>query len=119
MSDGWIGVDLDGTLAEYHGFVSATHIGPPIPSMLNRVKAWLRDGTEVRIVTARAAVSGNPWPGEVAPAIVAIEEWCERHVGQRLVVTATKDYAMIELWDDRIVRVEQNTGRVLGGPGGR
>ncbi len=107
----WIGVDLDGTLAHYEGFIDATHIGEPVPEMLKRVKWWLSEGIEVRIVTARAAKENNPWPEQVAPAIEAIEAWCLKHVGRVLPITASKDYAMIELWDDRAVRVEKNTGR--------
>ena len=37
------------------------------------------------------------------------------HIGRRLIVTCVKDYEMIELWDDRAVAVEFNTGRYLGG----
>lgn len=49
----WIGVDLDGTLAYYDGWKGEHHIGDPIPEMLDRVKGWLEQGYEVRIVTAR------------------------------------------------------------------
>ena len=69
-SRGWIGVDLDGTLAEYAGWVSEEHIGHPVPMMLERVKAWLAEGKDVRIFTARVddgevAVSmGNTSVGE-------------------------------------------------------
>lgn len=38
----WIGVDLDGTLAEYNGQLSG--IGDPINPMMNRVKRWLSQG---------------------------------------------------------------------------
>lgn len=48
---GWIGVDLDGTLAEYTGWHGPGHIGPPIPKMLDRVKNWLAEGVDVRIFT--------------------------------------------------------------------
>ena len=115
MSDNtWIGVDLDGTLAYYNTFIDATHIGDPVPLMLERVKQWRREGIEVRIVTARAALQNNPWPEQVRPAIEAIKAWCVAHVGEELPVTAEKDFAMIELWDDRAVRVGKNTGeRVL------
>ena len=41
MSEGWIGVDLDGTLAEYLGWQGMGHIGEPIAPMVERVKAWL------------------------------------------------------------------------------
>lgn len=110
----WIGVDLDGTLAYYESFIDATHIGEPIPEMLQRVLNWREQGIEVRIVTARAATENNPWPEQVAPALAAIKVWCIEHVGEVLPITASKDYAMIELWDDRAVQVEKNTGRRIG-----
>ena len=53
MSRGWIGVDLDGTLAEYNGWQGPANIGAPIPAMVERVKAWLEEGRDVRIFTAR------------------------------------------------------------------
>jgi len=31
MSKGWVGVDLDGTLAHYDGWKGADHIGEPGP----------------------------------------------------------------------------------------
>jgi hypothetical protein len=34
----WIGVDLDGTLAEYHEYISATHIGKPIERMVDMLQ---------------------------------------------------------------------------------
>lgn len=98
---GWIGVDLDGTLAHYAGWVGPDHIGRPIKPMLARVTAWLARGQEVRIFTARASV-----PEQVPP----IEAWCLEHIGIVLPVTNVKDFAMIELWDDRCVRVVPNTG---------
>lgn len=101
MKGGWIGVDLDGTLAHYDGWHGVEHIGAPIPAMLARVKAWLAAGIEVRIVTARACeTKAVPW----------INEWCREHLGQALTVTTSKDFGMVELWDDRAVQVEMNTG---------
>ena len=105
---GWIGVDLDGTLAEYGGWIGPGHIGEPVPEMLERVKNWLAEGTEVRIFTARAYMDRD------GSARRAIEDWCDLHIGQRLAVTNVKDYAMIELWDDRAVQVEMNTGKRIG-----
>ncbi|TDW20420.1 hypothetical protein EV128_12550 [Rhizobium azibense] len=102
---GWIGVDLDGTLAHYDKWRGIDHIGAPIPMMVARVKVWLDDGIEVRIMTAR--VAGGP------EAVPPIEAWCEEHIGQRLAVTNVKDFGMVELWDDRAIRVEANTGRVM------
>lgn len=99
---GWIGVDLDATLAEYHGWNGGA-IGAPITPMVDRVKAWLKEGVTVKIFTARVC-NGD------AEQIALIKAWCIQHIGQELDVTATKDFAMIELWDDRCVQVIPNTG---------
>lgn len=108
MSDGWIGVDLDGTLAEYLGWGDGS-IGKPIHLMINRVKEWLASGQTVKIFTARAA----PQPDEVQRdrMIYEIRDWLE-NVGlpRDLEITATKDFRMIELWDDRCIQVVPNTG---------
>lgn len=103
---GWIGVDLDGTLAEYHGWNDGA-IGEPVPAMRDRVKEWIENGLQVKIFTARVC-SGD------AEQIALIKQWCKQHIGQELEVTATKDFAMIELWDDRCVQVEPNTGQIVG-----
>jgi len=50
---GWIGVDLDGTLAIYTELTPLLKIGEPIPPMVDRVKRWIAEGHEVRIMTAR------------------------------------------------------------------
>jgi hypothetical protein len=110
MSNGWIGVDLDGTLAEYHGWTSMTHIGKPIMPMVDRVKKWLSEFREVRILTAR--VSGDPITA--GQARKAIREWCQEHLGQELKVTCVKDMGMLVLYDDRAVAVEENTGLIAG-----
>lgn len=101
---GWIGVDLDGTLAHYDGFKGADVIGRPIPKMVERVQQWLKEGKEVRIFTARVCY------GDKNGSRKHIEEWCWRNIGQVLKVTNEKDYGMIELWDDRCVQVIPNTG---------
>ncbi len=110
MGHGWIGVDLDGTLAEYSGWQGADHIGKPIKAMLERVMRWLGDGKDVRLVTARASVED---PAERNLAIDAIRKWCVDHIGAELPVTDRKDFGMVELWDDRAVQVEKNTGVAL------
>lgn len=99
---GWIGVDLDGTLAHYDVGLGPDHIGNPVPAMLFRVKQWVAEGREVRIFTARASIQDQ------IPPIVA---WLERHGIGGLAITNKKDFGMIELWDDRCVRVVQNTGQ--------
>ena len=103
---GWIGVDLDGTLAEYGGWAGPDNIGKAVPAMLDRVRSWLADGWEVRIFTARACV-----PEQIPP----VQQWLRRHGLPQLMVTNIKDFGMIELWDDRAVQVEQNTGRRMDG----
>lgn len=45
---------------------------------------------------------------------MAIHSWCKQYIGQALAVTCVKDYRMFELWDDRAVQVEPNTGRPIG-----
>lgn len=105
MSDaGWIGVDLDGTLAHYDEWRGVDHVGAPIPEMVERVKAWRRDDIEVRVFTARVAV------GQRDAALPAIEAWLLEHVGEVLPVTHEKDFGMVALWDDRCVQVITNTG---------
>lgn len=124
---GWIGVDLDGTLAHYDGWVSETHIGEPVPAMAFRVRKWLADGKDVRIFTARVdggavALSMGDKLGEKFKNTEAIrsviDEWCVKHFGRPLPITNKKDYGMVELWDDRAVQVEPNTGRRMDGKDG-
>lgn len=108
---GWIGVDLDGTLAHYEGWRGDDLIGNPVPKMLLRVHRWLAAGKEVRIMTARV----SPEKNDVQRARRIIEAWCEEHVGQVLPITHEKDFKMIELWDDRCVQVIPNTGERADG----
>ncbi len=98
----WIGVDLDGTLAEYEG--TCMSIGKPVPMMLNRVVQWLDQGIEVRIFTARAS---NP------SMIPAIKIWLKEWGLPDLKITCCKDFEMITLYDDRCIRVEANTGKLI------
>lgn len=115
----WIGVDFDGTLAVYDGWKGPDLLGSPIPLMVDRVKKWLAEGADVRIVTARVG------PRPLSPDDLAnfqahqkwlIQDWCLRHIGQKLPVTATKDFQMSALWDDRAIQVVPNSGvRADGG----
>lgn len=111
MSKGWIGVDLDSTLATYTTWKGIDDIGAPIPKMLRRVKIWLKEGIDVRIFTARVWSDGSSESNRNAlAAAFAIEKWCVEHIGQRLPITNSKDYDMLELWDDRAVQIIPNTG---------
>lgn len=108
MLDGWIGVDFDGTLATYEKGM-APKLGEPIPEMVERVRGWLDQGFDVQIVTARvthpAFTDEDRW---------RLEQWCYTHLGAVLPIRSDKDWMMIELWDDRAVQVETNTGRPIG-----
>ena len=138
-------MDMDATLAVYDRSLGPLEFGPPIPAMAARVKQWLEDGREVRIVTARVAqtacvdseidhvISHHARYGreltryEAAAEILewnrlipqikkAIGDWTLEHLGHRLEATAQKDFRMECLWDDRVVRVVPNTGeRCCGG----
>lgn len=114
-SKGWVGVDLDGTLAHYDGW-NGGEIGEPIPAMVNKVKNLIATGVKVKIFTARVAGHGLPAIGEgVTDVITPIQDWCEKHIGHRLEVTNVKDFQMIRLYDDRCVQIESNTGSEIGG----
>lgn len=125
----WIGVDLDGTLAMYEGWKGPTHIGEPIPRMITRMLEWKRKNQEVRIFTARcfplmyvqANYSPDWYPATydqtiAKQAVEAIRAWCKENLGQYYAITCIKDYSMWQLWDDRAVQVEQNTGRRMDEP---
>ncbi|WP_293765916.1 hypothetical protein [uncultured Aquitalea sp.] len=104
----WIAVDLDGTLAEV-GSSNKGAIGKPVQPMLSRVKAWLSEGDyEVRIFTARAAD-----PVQAGK----VKDWLNRQGLGELAITNVKDADMVELWDDKAVRVERNSGKVCSGCG--
>jgi len=118
LNDPWIGVDLDGTLARYDG---QTHdIGEPIPRMVERIQGWLAEGIKVKIVTARLGyTTGRNGFGatdsyrEEQRKLIAW--WTKKHIGVELEATASKDFKMIELWDDRAIQVIENTGERADG----
>jgi hypothetical protein len=98
---GWIGFDLDGTVAHYDKWRGKEHIGKPIKSMIKLVKKYLNRGYHVKIFTARA------YDPEAIPFVV---EWCKKHIGQALEVTNEKDFGCIKIFDDRSVRIIPNAG---------
>lgn len=116
----WIAVDFDGTLAEYHDFGDGSQLGNPIMPMVERVKKWLAEGKKVKIFTARVGNSGLRSDAGVDDEDFTnhqrhiIQKWCAQHIGQVLEVTATKDFAMMELWDDRAIQVVANKGIPVG-----
>jgi 16S rRNA C967 or C1407 C5-methylase (RsmB/RsmF family) len=94
---GWIGVDLDGTLAHWDHYRGDDHVGKPVEQMVKRVRQWIREGKDVRLFTAR-----KPHP--------AIRRWMQEHLGKVLPITNTKDHFMQAFYDDRAVQVRRNTG---------
>lgn len=111
---GWIGVDLDGTLVKYDHWRGPEHIGEPIPAMVERVKKMIDDGVDVRIFTARVWSDGSAeGDANARAARLAIAQWCNETFGKVLQITNVKDYGMLTLFDDRCMRVETNTGRVV------
>jgi hypothetical protein len=103
----YIAVDLDGTLAYYEKeYMRQGIIGPPIPKMMERVRKWIENGETVKIFTARAADFGN---------FPLVRKWLEDNGLSELEIINEKDHFMKELWDDRCIQVETNTGERING----
>lgn len=102
----WIALDLDGTLAEYHGWKGIEHIGRPIPAMVSTVKVAMEQGVRFEIFTAR--VSGPP--EEAIEAKLHIKAWLKEHGLPNFAITANKKKKFRQFWDDRAVSVTVNTG---------
>lgn len=100
---GWIGVELDGTLAHYEVGQNLLSIGKPVDKMLLRVQQWLMAGIDVRLFTARAAEPNM---------IPVIETWLKMHQLEKMAMTCEKDFTMMQFWDDRGIRVVCNSGKV-------
>lgn len=98
----WHGIDLDGTLARYEGWEGPHIIGPPVPLMVDRIEKWLALGEDCRIVTARCGLG----PKEIR----FVKAWLKEVGLPPLIITDRKDFNMIDLWDDQVVRVQRNTG---------
>lgn len=110
---GWYAFDLDGTLCTYDGWKGPGDLGEPIAPMVERVKALLAAGEDVRIFTARAWSDGTPErDADCQTALHAIYGWCQTHIGRVLPVTCVKDLAMLVLYDDRCIQVTRNIGEL-------
>jgi hypothetical protein len=136
---GWIGFDLDGTLATWgtkDPVTSYVHyniqvVGDPIPPMVDLCKRLLAEGKDVRIFTARVGPATDEeclealrrLPGyEPGPRPqrdwetyqrTIIELWCLTHLGQKIPITCTKDFHMYQLYDDRCIQVLSNIGVIV------
>jgi len=105
MKEGWIGVDLDGTLAYTDPRFSMSVIGAPVPKMVNLVIQLSIEGFRVKIFTARASD---------AKQIPLIHKWLKDNGLPEFEVTNIKDFEMIRLYDDRAIQVIPNTGELVG-----
>jgi len=101
-------VDFDGTLATYDSWKGPTVYGQPIKEMIDRIKQWINEGYKVKIFTARACSTNEYRLDEIN----ALKKWSKEHIGIELEVTAEKDFKALEIWDDRAVTVEFNTGKI-------
>lgn len=101
----WIGVDLDGTLAEEQKPFQEYGIGAPVPAMVKKVQDAIALGELVKVFTARLAV-----PETHDRLQVVIREWTKKFVGVPLDSTCVKDPGMKEIWDDRARQVVKDTG---------
>jgi phosphoribosylamine---glycine ligase len=98
---GWIGFDLDGTLANYSEW--SEEIGEPFPEIVERAKLHVSSGDWVKILTARGSVQ----PGKYEQ-LLKIHAWVKNHIGAPLQVTDRKDPGMKVLYDDRVIRVDED-----------
>lgn len=96
---GWYGFDLDGTLAKYSKW--SEDIGAPQPKIIERAKELIKEGNEVRILTARGSVQSGKYE-----QLLKIHAFAKEQIGTPLNVTNKKDPGMILLFDDRVVPVQ-------------
>jgi hypothetical protein len=124
MPNGWVGFDLDSTLAKYYPG-QYPRIGEPIQAVVDLYERVRANGYEVRIVTARVddrllfLYENTPegmedYIQEDQKQRDLVTQWCKEYLGETPRVTNCKDFDMILLIDDRALQVERNTGRILG-----
>ena len=128
QGEGWIGFDLDGTLAKYDGWKGFDHIGEPVKPMVALVKKLHAEGRRVKVLTARVAphkledgTTGEAYitvPGEDGGstrqyARQYVADWCHFNLGFVPEITHEKDHLMLDLYDDRCHQVVPNTGEIV------
>lgn len=92
---GWIGFDLDNTLATDTPFRrDDSLIGYPKDGMVKVARELIENGEDVRIFTARAYKMDTLTK-------IAIENWCLIHLGKILPIQAHKDHDLLYFFDDK------------------
>ena len=109
-----VGIDLDGTLAEYSEWKGIDHIGAPIVPMILTALQHIRAGHRVCIFTARVNPEHDDW--QMAEGF--IKEWCRSNLGRELPVTCMKSHEMVIFYDDRAIQCVPNTGLRIDGKNG-
>lgn len=98
-------IDFDGTIAtQKDGY--QREIGEPIMPMIDRINKWIKQGHNITIFTARAE---NMNISEK----LDIEMFCVKYFGRVLPITAIKHHECDLYIDDKAIRVERNTGKLL------
>ncbi|WP_269929951.1 hypothetical protein [Aminobacter sp. HY435] len=82
--------------------------------MVERIKGWLAEGYEVRIFTARMSAGMDEYGDTAADFADVLAHWLLGAGLPELKATNVKDFHMVELYDDRAVQVEANTGQLVG-----
>lgn len=79
------------------------------------VKRWLSEGRDVRIFTARRYTGGSLKKlQESALDVIAIEDWCIRHLGLTLPIVNQKNMSTDAIFDDIAFGVKTNNGWIYG-----
>lgn len=107
-----IACDFDRTLSYYYGKESFNcyKFGPPIISMLNRIKHYLSEGHEIIIFTARTSPHPKIKEWNEEKVRIAIQDWLEENGLPRLSVTHLKTNDIDVFLDDKAVGILANNG---------
>ena len=95
---GTLGVDLDGTLAEQQVPFNPYSVGPPVLTILHKVRAEIAKGRHVVCFTARASSNDTEmWR--------TVRAWLDEQGLYGMRITNTKTPDISEIWDDRARQV--------------
>jgi hypothetical protein len=110
-TDYWVGVDLDGTLAEEVKVDEnyALTIGKPYPKVIAFVKDLIDSGVKVKIFTPRV----SEMEPRHAAAEKAIRKWTKAQFGTPIPSTATRDYLCVTILSVKVKQLVPDTGMTL------